>query len=107
MTELSDEKIQKIISQYKYHKDYNKKKYHEVCKHDETFMEKNRLRARKHYAEHKDKKIQYHNDNREICNYRSSFYYYKNRDRLDEFKTKHKVKYDALVSFGFLGLAEA
>jgi hypothetical protein len=109
MSDLSEKKIQQIISQYKYHIDYNKNKYHEVSKHDPTYMENNRQRARRHYEkkENKDKKKKYYNDNKELSNYKSSYYYYKQRGRLEEFKENHKNKYDFLIKSGFVVSDEA
>ena len=33
---------------------------------------------------------------------KNSYYYYKKLDKLDDFKTKHKEKYDLLIEAGFI-----
>ena len=80
--------IKKAIEQYKKKKANEYFNYHQKYKLDESFMQKNKERANKHYHENKEKsKLRYEN-NKEFVKARSSYNYYKKRDKLDVFILK-------------------
>ena len=80
--------IQKAIEQYKKKKANEYYNYHNKYKVDESFMQKNKERANKHYHANKDKnKLKYEN-NKELVKARSSYNYYKRNDKLDTFISK-------------------
>ena len=75
---------EKIIAQYKARRERDKERYLQR-KNDPEFIAQNRGRAKAHYEKNKDIKLQRYADNRELMNARSSLYYYKKKDKLDDF----------------------
>ena len=71
--ELTAEEISHIIENYKKKRDREKTYYHSVKKTNEEFIQKNRERATKHYAENKDKKLEKYQQNKEFFRADSSF----------------------------------
>ena len=98
--EMSDEKIKNMVDRYMSNLEKKKELYHSVHKHDEEFMQRNRERANKHFQMNKDKKKQYYQDNIESKKLNNLYYYYKKKDKMDLFKSKHPDKYDKLVKMG-------
>lgn len=95
--DLSDEQIKKIVALHMKRLEYDRKRYHEVNKHDPDFIAKNRERAKAHYQQHGEKKRETYAKNKELLSARSSARYYKKTDRLELFKEKHPEKYQLLV----------
>lgn len=104
--EMSDELIQKILATHKKRKEYERNRYHNVLKHDPDFVEKNRQRAREHYAKNKDKKREKYAKGRDIENARSNYRYYVRLGRQNEFQSKQPLKYELLVKAGFIKPSE-
>lgn len=93
MTDLTDERINKILMQYENKRKKEKERYERI-KDTEEFKNLNRSRARNHYHNNKEIKREKYNNNKELLTARSSYYYYKNRNRIEDFKNKfpNKVK---------------
>ena len=99
---MEEQQIQKILDNHKKMLEKSKERYHTVKKLNPEYMEKNRQTARDWYENNKDKRKEQYKKNKPFMNARSQYYYYKNRNRMEEFKTKHKDKYDLLVEKGFI-----
>ncbi len=97
----SENEIQNILRLYSKKKEYEKQRY-ELIKDTDEFKIKNRLRAKNHYDNNKEKKLQKYQDNKEIMNAKSSYYYYKKTDKLEIFKEKNSEKYELLKSINFI-----
>jgi len=103
--DLTDEHINKILESYKKKREREIKYYHEVKKHNEDYMKKNRERAKKHYQNgYKEKKKEYYENNKDIMKAKSSYNYYKKINNIDKFKDKHKEKYNLLVDKGLISV---
>ena len=101
--DLTDEQINRILTNYKNKRIRENKYYHEVSKNDSEFKAKNRERAKNHYENgYKELRKTKYNDNKEIYKYKSLFQYYKKNDKIDIFKEKHIDKYDKLIEIGFI-----
>ncbi len=100
--DLTDEQIQKIIEQHKRRRAYDKERYHAVLKNDTAFVEKNRERARKHYEENAQKKLDNYAQNKDYLSARASYRYYMKTNRAELFKDKHPDKYQILVDRGVI-----
>ncbi len=96
MEQLSDERIKNIINQYERKRMKEKERY-ELIRDTDDFKNKNRERARIHYQVNKEKKKEKYDNNRDFMNSRSSYYYYKKRDKLDIFKEKYPNKVKTLL----------
>ena len=100
---MNDDKlIQKLLSNYKKKKEYDYQIYHNEKKLNPEFMKKNRERANKHYHNNKLERKEYYEKNKDLHKCKNLYYYYKNRDRLEEFKDKYEDKYNILVSMEFI-----
>jgi len=101
---FSESEINHILELYKKKKikradDYQKKKD------NEEFKIKNRERAKAHYHKNKELKQNAYMENKEVIKARSSYNYYKKRDRLDEFKEKFPFRYEKLVCNNYISEA--
>lgn len=96
MSEYSDEHIKNILNQYERKREKEKERYQRI-KDTEEFKTQNRQRARNHYQVNKDKKKEKYDNNKEFMNARSSYYYYKKRDKLELFKEKYPNKVNILM----------
>ena len=94
---MTDEEIKHILEKYKKRLEYDRSRYHEVLKNDPEFIEKNRARAREHYALNKEVKKTLYEENKPIMRARSSYRYYKKQSRESEFIEKYPDKYKILV----------
>jgi len=101
MNNYSESEIQNILKLYSKKKEYEKQRYDSVKDTDE-FKIKNRMRAKQHYDNNKEIKLQKYQDNKEIMNAKSSYYYYKKNDKLEKFKEKNSEKYELLKSINFI-----
>jgi len=95
MEQLSDERIKNIINQYERKRQKEKARY-ELIRNTDEFKNKNRERARNHYQVNKEKKKEKYDNNKVFMNARSSYYYYKKRDKIDLFKEKYPNKVKTL-----------
>ena len=100
--EISDELIQKLLADHKKRKEYERDRYHNKLKLDPEFVEKNRQRAREHYAKNKKKKHAYYESKQALNNARSNYRYYVRAGRESEFQARQPEKYDLLVKEGFI-----
>ena len=73
-----------------------------MIKDNEDFKIKNRERAKNHYNNNKEIKLQKYQDNKEVMNAKSTYYYYKKNNKLDIFKEKKMDKYELLQSINFI-----
>jgi hypothetical protein len=96
MSEYSEEHIKNILNQYQRKREKEKERYERI-KDTEEFKTQNRERARNHYQVNKDKKKEKYDNNKEFMNARSSYYYYKKRDKLELFKEKYPNKVNILM----------
>jgi len=99
---MEQELIDKLLKSYKRQIEYNRNKYHNERKHDETFMKKNRERSKQHYENNKNKKREYYDKNKEYINAKSSYNYYKRKNEIDVFKNKFPEKYQMLMDYNFI-----
>tara|TARA_R110002096_G_scaffold76889_2_gene181449 strand:+ start:3220 stop:3522 length:303 start_codon:yes stop_codon:yes gene_type:complete len=97
----SDEEVKSIIENYHKKKEYEKARYL-IVKDTEDFINKNRSRAKAHYDINKESKRLKYQDNKEVMNAKSSYYYYKKNNKLDKFSEKNKEKYELLKSINFI-----
>ena len=95
------EDINKILEQYKKTRARERRYYHEIKKNDETFVNKNRERARNHYVTNKDKRKCDYDENKDYYKCKSLYYYYKRKDKKDEFMEKFPEKVQILNSKHF------
>lgn len=104
--DFTDEQIKTILKKYKEKIDREKKYYHEVQKNDENYKIKNRQRANNFYHDetngYREKKLKQYQENKEFNIAKSSYYYYKRKDKLDHFKEKYPQKYQLLIDNKFL-----
>ena len=100
--ELSQEQIDIIIQNYKKKRHREKEYYHKVKKTDEEFILKNRERAKNHYEAHKETKSILYQKNKDFLSSRQLYYYYKRKDNLKTFETKHPLKYQIMVNKGYI-----
>ena len=96
MTDLTDERINKILMQYENKRKKEKERYERI-KDTEDFKNQNRDRARNHYQNNKELKKNKYNKNKEYITARSSYYYYKNSNRIEDFKNKFPEKVKILM----------
>lgn len=101
-THLTDGDIKRIVDQYNRKRERETKQYHEEKKHDETFMKDNNERAKKYYLDNKDKVKLRYKENQNPTQIKCLFRYYKNQNRVEEFKIKHHDKYNYLVGEGII-----
>tara|TARA_R110000772_G_scaffold110057_1_gene213542 strand:- start:6 stop:314 length:309 start_codon:yes stop_codon:yes gene_type:complete len=91
MSEITDIRIKTILEQYERKRIREKERYQRIKETDE-FKNQNRERARNHYNKNKEAhKNKYEND-KDFLNARSSFYYFKRMDKLEDFKERHPNK---------------
>jgi hypothetical protein len=100
--DLTDEYIQNLVTKHKQKLKYYSDRYHNIKKHDPEYVKSNRNRARLHYEKNKEKKKENYEKNKPFMRARSSYYYYKKLDKIDDFKMKHKEKYELLVQAGYI-----
>jgi len=97
----TETEIQNILNLYSKKKEYEKQRY-ELIKDTDEFKMKNRMRAKNHYDNNKEKKLQKYQDNKDILNAKSSYYYYFKNNKLEKFKEKNIQKYELLKSINFI-----
>ncbi len=100
MNNYTETEINHILESYKKIKNTNKK-YYDKIKDTDEFKQKNRARAKKHYHENKAYKQTKKDDyekNKTFLNARTSYKYYKTRNRLDEFIEKFPHKYELVMN---------
>ena len=99
---LSEEQINKILTNYKKKAEREKQYYHNVAKHDEDFKAKNRAMAKAHYDNNKSLKKDKYETNKDFLKSKSLFNYYRKNDRIEDFQNKHSDKYELLKKKGVI-----
>jgi hypothetical protein len=102
--EYTEDEIQHILKLYKQTKD-KRRAYYDKIKDTEEFKTKNRAKAKEHYHENKELKKNAYIQNKELIKARSSYNYYKKRDRIDDFKEKYPDRYEKLVHVNYISEA--
>ncbi len=96
---MNDEKIQKVLEQYKknavYRNNYYKKRYAE----DEEYRQMKIQRTRKHYKENNDKRLEKYSIQRERINAERRYKYALKRgdNHINKFKTKYENDYNLYI----------
>ena len=101
MENMTDEKIQRIITVYKKQRDRDKRRY-ELRKQDPEFMERNRQRARLYHQKNRQNKKDQYQKNIDFMQSRNLLNYYKKLNRLDDFKSKYPDKIVLLENHGIV-----
>lgn len=96
MENYSEKQIKNMVTAYE-KKRAREKKYYETIKDTEEFKLANRARANNWYRENQKVRQEAYNKNKVINGAKTSYYYYKKRDRVIEFKNKHPKKYKLLL----------
>ena len=102
--EYTESEIQHILKLYKQRREKSKADYEKV-KDTEEFKLKNRARAKEHYHNNKDLKKKHYEENKELIKARTSYQYYKKKDRVEEFKEKYPERYQKLVDVNYISEA--
>ncbi len=101
--DLTAEQIARVLTNYKNKRERENKYYHEVIKNKDEFKIKNRERAKAHYQNgYREKKKEKYEQNKDLLKTKSLFNYYKRKDKIDIFKSKHEDKYNMLVDKGII-----
>ena len=95
-----NERVTKILSQYKNNIAKNHERYLKY-KQDPEFVEQNKLRSRAHYEATKEAKKEKYEKNKQFLNYKSLYNYYRIRERIDDFKEKYPERVIYLEERGF------
>ena len=101
MENYSEEQIQKIIQSY-HNKKEREKEHYDKIKDTEEFKSYNRQKVKDWYSKNKDRRKEEYENNKEIRKARSSYYYYKRINRLDDFKIKFPDKHKLLIDNFFI-----
>ena len=99
MVEMNEEYMTKVIRSYKKKQEADKARY-DRFKDDEDFQKKNRERAKAHYDTKKVDRAQIYKDNKPLMNAKSSFYYYRRNNKLDQFQSKYPERVEILKENG-------
>jgi len=99
---MEENQINHIIEQYKKKKDREYNNYHNVYKHSDEYMNKNRERAKIHYNKNIDKRKLSYEQNKELVKARSSYNYYKKINNISKFKEKYPDRVKILNDIGIL-----
>ena len=106
MNHYTDDEIDTILKSYKNKKE-NYKAWYDKIKDTDEWKEKNRARAREHYANgYKEKKAEDYESNKELNRAKNSFRYYKNNGRIDDYKKKYPDRYDMLYNINYCSLRD-
>lgn len=101
--DLTAEQIARILTNYKNKRQRENKYYHDVIKHKEDYILKNRQRAKAHYENgYKEKRKEKYEKDKDFIKTKSLYNYYKRNDKLDKFKEKHEEKYKMLMEKGII-----
>tara|TARA_Y100000361_G_C10956662_1_gene236626 strand:- start:189 stop:581 length:393 start_codon:yes stop_codon:yes gene_type:complete len=101
METYTDEKIKKIVTQYKNKRARESKKYHEELKLDPEWRAKNCEKSREFYKNNKEHYKDKYNKNKEYIKIRNLYRYYLNNNKVNDFKNKYPEKYEYLKNAGY------
>jgi|EP01046_Picozoa_sp_COSAG06_P009461 ribosomal protein S4 len=96
---MDNDQIVAILRAYEKARARERARYQEKLKDDPHYQEKNKARARAHYAKNKHKKREYYHSHREVINAKSLFRYYKRRGKAGDFKSKFPDKYELIKEY--------
>tara|TARA_R110002051_G_scaffold297193_3_gene363455 strand:+ start:587 stop:946 length:360 start_codon:yes stop_codon:yes gene_type:complete len=88
----TDEKIKKIINQYKRKRERENDKYHNELKLDAEWKKMNTEHSKDYYNKNVDDIKQKYQNNKEFIKCRNLYYYYKRDNRENIFISKHPEK---------------
>ena len=103
MEEISDEKIQKLLTSYKRKRQKEKERY-ERLKDTEDFKNKNRDNARRYWQRNKERKKKHYEENKDYINATQSYKYWLKKGMVDKWIEKSPDKYELLKSRGYFKL---
>lgn len=98
--EYNDEQIKHILNVYKTQREKDKISY-EKKKLNPDFVKKNRERAKKHYHENKEKRVNNYQLNKELQQAKSSYHYYNKKNNIDKFKERYPERYNLLININY------
>ena len=107
MDSYTDDKIKLIVNQYKKKRERENKKYHNVLKHDTEWRKMNNEKSKEYYKNNNQMVQQKYSKNNEYIKVRNLYRYYLRENRVEDFKQKHKEKYEFLQGKGYLPLDTA
>ena len=87
-----NEKIFKIVDQYKRKREKEKQRYETKLKHDPDYKKKCCERSRLHYQKNKEKRKELYEKEKEFNTAKQLLSYYVKNNKLDTFKEKHPEK---------------
>ena len=93
----TDEELANILTQYKKQRERVKKNYEKI-KHTDDWKQRNRVNAKTYYHKHKDEVRERYKEDAEFNRARSSYYYYKKQDRLQDFMIKYPGRMEILIN---------
>jgi hypothetical protein len=93
----TDEELANILTQYKKQRERVKKNYEKI-KDTDQWKERNRANAKTYYHKHKDEFKERYQEDAEFNRARSSFYYYKKQNRLQDFMLKYPGRMETLIN---------
>ena len=93
----TDEELANILTQYKKQRERVKKNYEKI-KHTDDWKQRNRVNAKTYYHKHKDEVRGRYKEDAEFNRARSSYYYYKKQDRLQDFMIKYPGRMEILIN---------
>jgi len=97
MTDLSDTKIKQLIESYNIKRIKDKERY-ERLKNTEEFKQKNRARASSYYNNNKEARKNKYQENKDFYSARSSYNYYKKKNKEALFIERYPDKVELLKS---------
>jgi len=102
MDSYTDEKIKSIVSQYKKKRERENTNYHNVLKHDCEWRKMNNEKSKEYYKKNKEVVQKKYLSNNEYIKIRNLYRYYLRENRVEDFKQKHKEKYEYLQERGYV-----
>ena len=104
MDSYTDEKIKTILSQYKKKRERENNNYHNVLKHDMEWKKLNNEKSKEYYKNNKEIVQKKYLSNNEYIKVRNLYRYYLGENRVEDFKQKHKDKYEYLLNKGYISI---
>tara|TARA_R110002073_G_C9187876_1_gene557008 strand:- start:294 stop:638 length:345 start_codon:yes stop_codon:yes gene_type:complete len=98
--DYSEEEIHSILKSYKHKREKEKERYDRI-KDTEEFKLKNRMCAKNHYDNNKDRYKEKYENKKDLIKARNSYYYYKKKNDMEAFKNKYPERYELLLIGGY------
>tara|TARA_R100000654_G_scaffold75178_2_gene111806 strand:- start:193 stop:591 length:399 start_codon:yes stop_codon:yes gene_type:complete len=102
MESYTDDKIKSIVNQYKKKRERENNKYHNELKHDDEWRKRNNEKSKEYYKNNKEVVQKKYLSNNEYIKIRNLYRYYLRENRVEDFKHKHKDKYEYLQNKGYV-----